>query len=411
MRLSSWTVAAAGAWLWAVPALAQTPATAPATAPAPASLPAAPAPHAATKPADADAASPRDIDLPGPINWANVCRIGVASGRLIVHTDLTPDDLDRLGPDLSDLQIDGIRGTCTVSLTRQRFLVRNTLAEGDRRTTVLVYVTSSQTSIESVLSGAKSGGVMLYQAGWGNRRRDLPPRWVRLTAYGDEVVEGHLTLTAPDWETLRLTQPHAVNRYVRPILRQLGRDIDLLGPQPAAARQVLQVPPARSTSRSTTLPSNNAATAPASTPDLTAEVKRAVAELDGERYARRDAAAARLAAMGPAAMTSLHQLDRAPLSAQQNLAIDRLLAPERARYAPLPPEQARHLRTDQHFLFDCLYCDEADLRAAAADLLSRVAGRPFPKDSPVLDPKSDWNGRAEAIEKLRDAWVKKASAE
>ena len=63
----------------------------------------------------------------------------------------------------------------------------------------------------------------------------------------------------------------------------------------------------------------------------------------------------------------LQALDPSELTSQQFAAIAGILA------APnlVSVEEARRLRTDRHFLLDCLYCEDAAIRSAALEQLLR----------------------------------------
>jgi hypothetical protein len=67
----------------------------------------------------------------------------------------------------------------------------------------------------------------------------------------------------------------------------------------------------------------------------------------------------------------LSHLDRMGLSPEQNLMIDRTLAP----FAQLSPRDATRLRSDTEFLTDCLYLANPEVRAAALDRLKQVTGK------------------------------------
>ena len=67
----------------------------------------------------------------------------------------------------------------------------------------------------------------------------------------------------------------------------------------------------------------------------------------------------------------LSHLDRMALSPEQNLMIDRTLAP----FAQLSPRDATRLRSDTAFLTDCLYLANPEVRAAALDRLKQVTGK------------------------------------
>jgi hypothetical protein len=104
--------------------------------------------------------------------------------------------------------------------------------------------------------------------------------------------------------------------------------------------------------------------------------------------------------MGPPAVAVLTTLDREKLTAQQELVVDLLIGAGN----PLPPEKARKLRSDVHFLIDCLYVPYIEVRAAAAERLSSMVKVPAARfeEAMAIDPAKDPDRLGAAVEKLRD---------
>ena len=301
---------------------------------------AAGSPPAALRAAPADAPAPPAAADTGAIKWQDVFRFRLSDGQLVLESGPTPEVLRRAGaenPSGRSLEVEGLPGNSTLTLTQRCVIFRNTApATGDgRRATAMVYITPARIDFQATVSGRKSVRVSLYQAGAGGMR-NMRPGDVRLNVSGDDVENHSVSLVAPDFGTLRHQHPNEVNRYVRPMLRQLG--LDLMDLEPSVVRQVLgpgagDAAPGRAAA---TRPATGPADGPAPDPKLQAEVDGLVADLDAPAFARRDAAATRLAGLGDPALDALRRLDRGRLTPEQNLAIDVLL-PER-RGSRLTPE-------------------------------------------------------------------------
>jgi hypothetical protein len=138
---------------------------------------------------------------------------------------------------------------------------------------------------------------------------------------------------------------------------------------------------------------------------VAAAVGTLLPDLDAPAFARRQAAADRLAALGPPAVVALAGYDRKRWSAQQGLEVDLLVA----QATPLQPEEARQLRSDPHFLVDCFYDPDPVIRAAAADRLAAVAATSPDRLAPVVAAARDADPDAvqKAVEDLRDAVLPK----
>ena len=222
-------------------------------------------------------------------------------------------------------------------------------------------------------------------------------RMIRLAEQRDEEGHGRVTLLVHDYNDARSGQsvnqqaadfnallrehPAEADTFVRPLLRDLGQEA-VLSPDPAIAWQVF---------------SDRWA------PDET--VGRKVAALlpamNDRNYHTREKVVADLQAMGQAGAAVLFRLDRTTLTPEQNLLIDRVLAP----YAQLSPREAARLRDDTGFLLDCLYGPDRAIRAAALDRLEKAAGKKlaFDLDAPEAD-------RSAAVAAARAELLRKAPA-
>ena len=181
-----------------------------------------------------------------------------------------------------------------------------------------------------------------------------------------------LNFDAPDFFTFVREHPREAEQYVRPMLREIGQEA-VFAPEELLAWQVfsdLWKPD----------------------PLATRRVKALLSGLDAEDYRVRDATLRQLARLGRDGAAVMLHMDRSHLTPEQNLRIDRALAP----YAQLSLREVLHLRSDSSFLLDCLYSDESALRRAALDRL-RLVARPDIR----FDVNGDPVARAAAVAVLR----------
>lgn len=181
-----------------------------------------------------------------------------------------------------------------------------------------------------------------------------------------------INLEAPDFYTLLRTYPREAEQYLRPVFRQVGQE-SVFSPDPLLAWQVF-----------------------ADQWKADERVGRAVRALlpglDHTDFRTRDAASKKLAAMGRDAAAVLLHLDRTALTPEQNMRVDRALAP----YTQLPAKEAKRLGNDRGFLLDCLYGEDPALRTAALNRLRAVAGR-----SIEFDVHAEPAKRSDAVAALR----------
>ena len=195
------------------------------------------------------------------------------------------------------------------------------------------------------------------------------------------VAPEQLNLEGPDFFSFEREHPEELNRYLRPMLRDLGQEAvfapdtmtgwqvfnDLWKADPAIARQVDEILPL----------------------------------LNADDFRTRDAALARLALLGRDGAGVLIHLDRTRLSPEQNARIDRALF----SYARLSLKEVTRLRSDPGFLLDCLYSEDVGLRRAAIDRL-RAMVRPDLQ----FDVNATPEARSATIASLRSQLIPTAPA-
>ena len=225
---------------------------------------------------------------------------------------------------------------------------------------MIVNPVQSQVAVEEERAGG-SRSVLLMQSALG----DDPEAVVTLRVQEIDEASGaattDLTLAAPSFAALRRDHPAEVRRWLAPTFADLGASA-ALGAGGTEAWQVL------------------AADAP---PDPAAEraVDAALAGLDADAFADREAARAALDALGQPAAVVLMRREREGradyASAEQRGAVRAFLA----EYRPLPSDRADALRDDPAFLLDAMLADDPALRRLAADRLRAVSGRAFEFDA------------------------------
>jgi hypothetical protein len=185
-------------------------------------------------------------------------------------------------------------------------------------------------------------------------------------------VSTRISLAEEDFATLRRKHPREVNTHLRPILTELHLE-SVFAIDPITAWQVF----------GDDWKPNEA---------VIAKVKRHLADLESDSYATRAAAGKALKDLGPEGALAIYRMNRAGLSAEQDRQLDAVLA----GYPFLPPEQVEPMRKDVNFLLDCLYSDNADIRAIAGRHIREVSGR-------TISPGeiADGGARGKAIESLR----------
>jgi hypothetical protein len=182
----------------------------------------------------------------------------------------------------------------------------------------------------------------------------------------------NLTLQVTDFHTLLRQHPREVEEHVRPLLRAVGQE-SVFAPDEVVAWQVFS---------GRWKPDSK----------VVEKVRSILPSLDHADYRVRERAVRDLMALGKPGAAAMMSLDHTGFSAERNLLIDRALVP----FAQLKPKEAERLRSDTRFLLDCLYSDDADVRAAALEALKKTAGADV-----AFDVKASAPDRAAAVSVLQ----------
>jgi hypothetical protein len=188
-------------------------------------------------------------------------------------------------------------------------------------------------------------------------------------------------LSAPDFVTLRRQHPREVNEHLRPLLRELRLE-SVFAVDPTTAWQVF-------------------ADEWKGNADVAGQVKGLLGDLEGDEYPRREKARQALKRLGPDAALVIYRMDRSGLTPEQNCQLDTVLAV----HSTLSRAEAHRMLVDVDFLLDCLYSDDADIRAVAIKHLEQVTKREIKLDAAA----DDYNARVARVEALRGEFSPKAT--
>jgi len=201
------------------------------------------------------------------------------------------------------------------------------------------------------------------------------PDGVHFSVYGSDntgKVSVSFSVSEEDFASLRREHPREVDQYLRPVLRELKLET-LFAVDETMAWQVF----------ADDWPGNTA---------VAAQVRALLPRLERNSYAQREAARQELRKLGPQGALVIYNMSRDGLSAEQNGQLDAVLSGS----SFLSRAEARRLLTDTDFLLDCLYTEDAGIRAAAARHLQETLKRDGPLEMP-----DDYAARVAKLDALR----------
>jgi hypothetical protein len=204
-------------------------------------------------------------------------------------------------------------------------------------------------------------------------RSDAEPVTLRVQKIEDGRQKVSVVVTAATMADLRREHPMEFESYLRPLFNAFHQAQPIFAVEDTMAWQVMAdawKPPAGLRQRLVPL----------------------IAQLNADSYSAREQAQSALRQIGEPAALYLSVQDRRGWTDEQKARVDKLLS----EFFPLSPDQARTSGRDVNFLLDCLASDDADLRAATLQRLSKVVGRNInlDLDQPVAQ-------RLDAIARLR----------
>jgi hypothetical protein len=303
-------------------------------------------------------------DKPLKIKLAQACFLSVVDGKLIADSKLK-------GARLVDqaVEVEEMAGSSILTLKPEFLRFENTRAVSDGIETLRIENRNDVVRIER--SGREA--TVYYRessGGFGAFGND----GVRMSVYGPDGTMLH-SLTANDFQSLTREHRAEVYQYLGPILRLL-RTEGVIGADQRKARQVLITRrPAR---------------------EVEPQVQKLVLQLDADSFKEREKALGTLRDLGPDALAVVEKMNRKHLSPQQQTGIEAFISD--VKLASL--EELDRLRKDPQFLVECLYCEDAAIRAAAVERLKALNRGPI-----GIDAKSDPLAQAAVIEELRNKLV------
>jgi hypothetical protein len=313
---------------------------------------------------------------------SDVMQFNLEGGFLILRTSLSS-----IGPEQSmRASLDGLHGLAFVSVLREDHddgpveptnFTLNVMEFPNRQIINMVVRQTAQPN-EITLSRSDqtiNGGslTIIFTQRKGSPSDSAPYVQLSITEmHTQDAAPDQLNLTGPDFSTFLRDHPQETERYLRPLLRDLGQEA-VFAPDSLLAWQVF-----------------NELWRPE--PAITRKVESLLPLLNAEDYHQRNRALEQLRALGRDGAAALVHLNRSNLTPEQNARIDRALS----HYSQVSRRAAAILRSDPRFLLDCLYCDEAALRSAAIAQL-RTLIRPDLQ----FDVNADADARYAAIQALR----------
>jgi hypothetical protein len=323
-------------------------------------------------------------EIPNPFPMSAICRLRVEDGRWIITTKIPSGVADQP----VRIKVQELPGTTILSIgaheadrapdTLQFQNICFTDAKAIQiRTSISVYFGSMSISRSIQRSNAFENVTLTQSSRIDDEAPQLQPsRSPVVLAIQSVNNRGRnqvdLRFMASDLSALRREHPREVDRYLRPLLRQLQLE-PVLAVDDVTAWQVFsdELKP---------------------DPAVLALVESLLPALDSDVFQAREKAVQQLRRKGAAMALAVTRLDRSRLSDQQNASLDVAMAP----FWPEETENIQRLRNDVDFLLDSLYSDDQAVRRAAFDCLQRRAGRRLSFD---LDAASE--SRTAAIEILR----------
>lgn len=288
--------------------------------------------------------------FPGTFRMDQVLRVAQEDGQLVVRCGLP-----NLPVGQSRLNVEGVRGTTIVSLGGRvdaqgrvpHIDVRNHDFDSPDAIQIDTYITASPgyfTLSRSLRTSAGYQSISLQQS-MVAVAPGAPARRVILSVNKSDAsgrMPQNIALSADDFSTLRQRHARELEEHLRPLLRELQLDFSLLAVDPMTAWQVFveEWKP---------------------DPNLRQRISALLPQLDADDFRQREAALQQLQESGRDGVLVVRQIDRKPLTAQQNMLLDTYLS----GFQPVSASEARRLLTDQQFLLDCLYSEDRPIRAAA----------------------------------------------
>jgi hypothetical protein len=319
--------------------------------------------------------------IPGKKRIAELIAIGIEDGKLVIKSPLFTDDAaNKMKNRQMRADVEGFPGFCTIMVqpigNGAYYFTFNNVDYPELLGQSNVSVSMQQGYLQisrNFNSRTKSANINLVQTS--GRAIYGQPDGVQLNVYaGDNAgrMNVSVNLQAADFVSLRRKYPREVNEHLRPMLRDLKLE-NVFAVDPTTAWQVFNDEW-----------KGNAAVA--------AQVKSLLDGLERDAYADRERARQAIRKLGPDAALEIYRMDRADLSPEQNCQLDAVVA----AHVSMSRAEAAKMADDVDFLLDCLYSDDATIRAVSLKHLERVTRKNL-----GFDPAEEYNARVVRVEALR----------
>lgn len=298
-------------------------------------------------------------EVPGTYALTDICKLRIVDGRLAL--DVHPPESVKRQAQNCRLAIRGLNDFSVLSIQRNGDQLLNfsftnincSDAKALRIDTRIEY-SLQQLSISRTVqmpAGRSFLNITLSQVSPEMLMLDDDQMAAGVRLFVNETRRPDKQIGEPSFALLRRNHPQDVQKYVRPLLRELGFD-DLFDVDAVLARQVFR------------------AEWPAD-PAMLDKAAKLLAAMNDNSFRRREAAVRGLDALGPDAVVAVLTMDRATFTPEQTTLVDDFLA----RHPGVAQKDAAALQTDREFLLDCLTSEEPRLRKIALAHLESDAGR------------------------------------
>jgi hypothetical protein len=310
--------------------------------------------------------------LPPPLKLADVVKVTLDRGQLVVQSGYDPNQTDFT----QTVKIAEFEVPADITIKRspkgaliEFGLTLTTPIDGKTRTEILSLTPAAIEVIRDDTDDRhpdQPHSIELFQQPPGKHPR------VELDRIDPDQTATKLA-QAPSFAQLIAHHPHLADQFLRPIMQNDLRLEEVFGPADMLAKVVF------------------AAELPID-PAMSRLVRQLVDQLNSDSFADRDAASRRLRDLGSDAVICLLALDRSKLSAEQAARVDQIcLQP-----GTPSPDQIAALRQDVRFLLNCQLSGNRYIRQAAWALLQKHLGR-----QGVFDIDANFAARAERVENLK----------
>jgi hypothetical protein len=277
---------------------------------------------------------------------ADVCKLVVDHDHLVLVTHMPSNrQVQAL-----EFPIEGLHGTNTIRVERDDgieepslfYLVNNDTEQPDASLVqTQISLTGGQLLIHQHVQTREGWKVISFSQGGDAGSDQSGANAVTLTVTRGNAPDRRVQCSAPDWVTFRRCFGREVNLYLRPLLRTMRQE-SVFAIDSAVAWQVFR----------DEWPQDGR---------VGRRIQALLPAFDADNFATRNRAWKSLCNEGIAGALYLNEFDSSKLSAEQETRVNAFLS----RFPLLAPDEVDESRADPHFLLDCLYGPDDDIRTIA----------------------------------------------